>query len=134
MDSAVETVRSALEAGDSAPIVATFSPEIQLHSPAIIGPEYRGRDLVASIVVAAMKVLKEVRVTDVFHGEDAATAGVVFDARIRELPSQGFILLRMRGGHISELTLLLRPLAALSAFVSAMAELGAQPALDARKQ
>ncbi len=131
VDSALDSLRSGLEAGDPAPILATFSQDVQLHSPAIIGPEYRGRDLVASIVAAAMKVLEEVRVTDVLHGEDAATAGVVFDARVRELPSQGFILLRMRGEHISELTVLLRPLASLGAFVSAMAELGAQPALDA---
>ncbi|HEX2274784.1 MAG TPA: nuclear transport factor 2 family protein [Acidimicrobiales bacterium] len=134
MDSVLETVRSALEAGDPAPIMAIFSQDVQLHSPAIIGPEYRGRDLVASIVIAAMKVLKEVRVTDVFRAEDAATAGVVFDARVRELPSQGFMLLRTRGEHIRELTVLLRPLAALGAFVSAMAELGAQPALDARNE
>ncbi len=48
-----------------------------------------------------------------------------------ERPSQGVILLRMSGEHISELTLPLRPLAALRAFASAMAELGAQPAVDA---
>jgi len=52
-------------------------------------------------------------------------------AAVGELPSQGFILLRITGGYISELTLLLRPLPALRAFVSGMAELGAQPALDA---
>ncbi len=131
MDSALDAVRSALEAGDPAPIVAAFCRDIELHSPAIIGPEYRGADLVASIVTAAMQVLDGVRVTAVLHAEDAATAGVVFDALVRKLPSQGFILLRMRGECISELTLLLRPLAALRAFVSGMADLGAQPALDA---
>ncbi len=131
MDSALATLRSALEAGDPAPIVAAFCQDIQLHSPAIIGPEYRGADLVASIVTAAMQVLEEVRVTDVLHAEDAVSGGLVFDARVRDLPSQGFMLLRARDAHISELTLLLRPLAALRAFVSAMADLGAQPALDA---
>ncbi len=131
MHSALETLRSALEAGDPSPIVATFSQDIQLHSPAIIGPDYRGPDLVASIVSAAMQALDEIRVTDVLHAEDADTAGVVFEARVRELPSQGFLLLRTRGEYLRELTLLLRPLPALGAFVSAMAELGAQPALDA---
>ncbi len=133
MHPALETLGSALEAGDPAPIVGTFSEDIQLHSPAIIGPEYRGRELVASIVSAAMQVLDEVRVTDVLHAEDADTAGVVFEARAREVPAQGFLLLRTRGEYVSELTLLLRPLSALGAFVSAMAELGAQPALDAGK-
>ena len=46
-------------------------------------------------------------------------------ARARDLPAQGFMLLRAEGECIMELTLLLRPLAALSAFVSAMAALGA---------
>lgn len=130
MDSVLEILRSGLEAGDPAPIVATFSHDIQLHGPAITGPEYRGRDLVASIVTAAMQVLAEVRVTDVLHAEGVATAGIVFDAHVRELPAQGFVLLHTGGECVTELTLLVRPLAALSAFVSAMAKLGVQPALD----
>ena len=131
MDSALEAFRAGLEAGDPAPIVAIFSQDVQLHSPAIIGPEYRGSDVVAPIVAAAMELLKDIRVTDILQAQDPATAGVIFDAHVRELLSQGVILLRSRGEHISELTLLLRPLAALKAFVSAMAELGAEPALDA---
>ncbi len=51
--------------------------------------------------------------------------------RCSELPSQGFLLLRTRDESLTELTLLLRPLPTLGAFVSAMAELGAPPALDA---
>ena len=132
MSSALETLRSGLEAGDPTSVLAAFADDIQLHSPALIGPEYRGRDLVGSIVTAAMQVLEDVHVTDLLHAADPATGGIVFDARVAELPSQGFLLLRTRTGYITELTLLVRPLAALRAFVSAMAELGAQPALDAR--
>ena len=131
MHSALETLRSALEARDPEPVVAAFARDIQLHSPAIIGPEYRGADVVASIVTAAMHVLEGVRVTDIVHADDAATAGIMFDARVRELPCQGFVLLRTSGEYIQQLALLLRPLPALRAFVSAIAELGAQPALDA---
>ena len=78
-----------------------------------------------------MQVLEEVRVTDLLHDEDGLTVGFVFEARVGRLPSQAFMLLRTNGDRISELTLLLRPLAALDAFVRAMADLGAQPALDA---
>ena len=131
MDSTLAIFRAALEAGDPAPIVATFSDDVELHSPAIIGTAYRGPDLVSSIVTAAMEVLEDVRVADILHAEDAATAGVVFEARVRDLLAQGFMLLRTEDDCITELTLLLRPLAALRAFVSAMAALGAQPALDA---
>ena len=131
MEPALDALRSAFEVGDPAPIVATFSDDVQLHSPALIGPEYRGRDLVASIVTSAMQVLEDARVTDVVQTADGATGGVVFDARVGELPAQGFILLRTNGGRVSEITLILRPLPALRAFVDRMGELGAKPALDA---
>jgi hypothetical protein len=128
---ALETLRSAVEAADPTPIVATFADDIQLHSPALIGPEYRGRDLVASIVTPAVQILEDVRVTDVLEAGDGGTGGVVFDAHVAGEPAQGFVLLRTKGERVSEITLLLRPLAALRSFVARMGELGAQPALDA---
>jgi hypothetical protein len=129
--SALDVVQSALEVGDPAPILAILAEESELHSPALIGPRYRGRDLVGSIITAAMQVLEDVRVSDRLHASQGATAGVVFDARVGELPAQGLILLRATATQISEITLFLRPLPALRAFVSHMGELGAQPALDA---
>lgn len=131
MDSVLETFPSALGAGDPAPVLASLAEDVELHSPALIGPEYRGRDLVGSIVTAAMQVLEEVRVTDLLRAPEASTAGLVFEARVGEEPAQGFLLLRTKGDHLAEITLLLRPLPALRAFVSAMADLGAKPALDA---
>ena len=130
---ALETLRAAFEAGDPAPILATFADDVQLHSPALMSPEYRGRDVVASIVTPAMQVLEDVRVTDVLQTGDGGTGGVVFDARVGELPAQGVVLLRAKGERVSEITLLLRPLPTLRAFVTRMGELGAKPALDAGK-
>ena len=130
MASALDVVQSAFEVGDPAPILAILAEDIELHSPALIGPRYQGRDVVAPIVTAAMRVLEDVRVTDRLRASDGATAGVVFDARVGELPSQGLILLRTTATQVSDITLFLRPLAALRAFVSRMGELGAQPALD----
>ncbi len=124
---ALEALRSAFEAGDPAPILATFTNDVQLHSPALIGPEYRGREVVASIGTPAMQVIEDVRGTDIVQAEDGATGGVVFDARVGELPAQGFVLLRTKSQQVSEITLLLRPLPALRAFVTRMGELGAQP-------
>jgi hypothetical protein len=129
--SALETVRAAVEAADAGPLVTIFADDVQLHSPALIGPEYRGRDLVASIVTPAMQVLEGVRVTDVLHTRDGVTGAVVFDARVGADPAQGVVLLRTRGEQVSEITLVLRPLPALRAFVTRMGELGAKPALDA---
>lgn len=130
---ALDTLRSAFEAGTPGPILATFTDDVQLNSPALIGPEYRGRQVVGSIVTPAMQVLEDVRVSDMVETGDGATGGVVFDARVGDLPAQGVVLLRARGDKVSEITLLLRPLPALRAFVTRMGELGARPALDAGK-
>jgi hypothetical protein len=131
IDAGLETVRSGLEAADPGPVLAIFTDDVQLHSPALIGPEYRGRDLVASIVTPAMQVLGRARVTDVLRSDDGATGTVVFDAVIGTEVAQGVVLMRAEGERVSEITLLVRPMAALKAFVTRMAELGAKPALDA---
>lgn len=128
---ALGTLRAALEAGSPDPILATFADDVQLHSPALIGPEYKGRDVVASIVRPAMQVLGKVRVTDVLQDGDGADGAVVFDARVGDLPAQGVVLVRARSEQVSEITLLIRPLPALRTFVTRMGELGARPAVDA---
>lgn len=125
---------SAFEAGTPGPFVATFADDVQLHSPALMSPDYRGRDLVTSIVTPAMQVLEGVRVSDVLEAADGTGGTVVFEARVGAEPVQGVVLLRTRGDRVSEVTLMLRPLAALRAFVARMAELGAKPAVDAAKR
>lgn len=128
---ALETVRGAMEAADPGAVISTFANDVQLHSPALIGPEYRGRALVASIVTPAMQILGKARVTDVLRSDDGATGTVVFDTVIGTEAAQGVVVLRAEGEQVSEITLLIRPMAALKAFVTRMAELGARPALDA---
>ena len=131
---ALETLRSAFEAGDPAPILATFADDVQLHSPALMSPpDYRGRDVVGPIVTLAMRVIENVQVTDLLDSSDALTGGAIFEARIGGQPAQGVVMLRAKGNRVAEITLLIRPLPALRAFVTRMGELGAQPALDAPK-
>jgi hypothetical protein len=93
----LETLRTAFEAGDPGPILATFADDVQLHSPALMSSDYRGRHVVASIVRPAVQVLEDVRVTDVVGAGDGVTGGLVFDARVGDLPAQGFVLLRTSG-------------------------------------
>ena len=129
---ALETLRSAFEAADPAPILATFADDVQLHSPALMSPpDYRGRKEVGSIVTLAIRVIENVRVTDLLESADSQTGVAVFEARIGELPAQGVVMLRTQNNRVAEITLLIRPLPALRAFVTRMGELGAQPALDA---
>ena len=131
---ALEAVRSAFQAADPAPFLATLAEDVQLHSPALMSPpDYRGRNVVGPIVTLAMRVIESVRVTDFLESEDAQTGGAVFEARIGGLPAQGVVMLRAQDSGVSEITLLIRPLPALRAFVTRMGELGAQPALDAPK-
>jgi hypothetical protein len=127
----LQTVWAGLGEGDPEPVLATFAHDVQLHSPALMDAEYRGRALVASIVTPAMQVLGKARVTHVLRAGDGTTGSVVFETRIGNEPTQGVVMVRMRGEQIGEITLLLRPLPALRAFVTRMAELGAKPALDA---
>ncbi len=134
VEGALEKVRGAMEAADPGAVVATFTDDVQLHSPALVSPEYRGRDLVASIVTPAMQVLGAARVTDILRSDDGATGTVVFDTMIGTEAAQGVVLLRAEGEQVREITLLIRPMPALRAFVTRMAELGAKPALDARQR
>ena len=133
-DHALEAARTGMTTADPAPIIATFADDVQLHSPALTSSDYRGRQLVGSIVAAALQALENVRVTEVMRSAEGTTGGLVFDARVRGLSAQGFVLLRTQGDRVREITLLLRPLPALRAFVERMGELGAQPALDAGEE
>jgi hypothetical protein len=131
---ALEAVRSAFQVADPAPFLATLAEDVQLHSPALMSPpDYRGRNVVGPIVTLAMRVIENVRVTDFLESEDAKTGGAVFEARIGGVPAQRVVMLRAKDSGVSEITLLIRPLPALRAFVTRMGELGAQPALDAPK-
>lgn len=85
-DHALEAARTAMTTADPAPIVATFTDDFQLHSPALISPDYRGRPLVGSIVAAALQALEDVSVT---RWADGTTGGLVFDARVRGCPPRG---------------------------------------------
>lgn len=127
----LQTVWAGLGRGDPAPLLNSLADDVQLHSPALIGPEYRGRQLVASIVTPAVQVLGPSHVTDVLRAGDGTTGSVVFDTLIGDEPAQGVVMVRTRGEQINDITLLIRPLPALRAFVARLAAMGATPAIDA---
>lgn len=128
--SVVESFRKAAESGDSAALLSSLSPDVVLHSPAVIGSDYQGGEVVGKILGAAMQVLKDIRFTDVLHGEDGGSHGLVLEARIGDQRAQGFIYLQDRESLTEHVTFMVRPLRANQAFVEAMGALGAQPALD----
>lgn len=128
--SVVESFRKAAESGDYSAVVPSLAPDVALHSPAVIGTDYQGSEMVGRILGPAMQVLQDARFTDVLHGEDGRSHGLVLEARIRDQRAQGFIYLQERDGLVAHLTFMVRPLRAVQAFVEEMGARGAPPALD----
>jgi hypothetical protein len=126
----IDTFRTALETGDRSAATAGFAEQVVLHSPAVISTEYAGRELVAQITGMAMQALQDIHFTDELHSVLDDTHALVFDATVGDERTQGVFHLATSGGRIVSLTLLLRPLRAVQAFVDTMGSLGAQPALD----
>jgi hypothetical protein len=126
----IDSFRTALETGDRGAATAGFAADVVLHSPAVISTDYRGRELVAQITGMAMQTLEGIRLTDELHGRDGGSHALVFEAAVGDEPAQGVFHLATGGGQIVSLTLLLRPLRAVQAFVDTMRSKGAQPALD----
>jgi hypothetical protein len=126
----IDTFRTALETGDRDAATAGFAAEVVLHSPAVISTDYTGRELVTQITGMAMQTLDGIRITDELHSPHGDTHALLFEAAVGDEPAQGVFHLATADGRIVSLTLLLRPLRAVQAFVETMRSHGAQPALD----
>jgi hypothetical protein len=114
----------AVEAHDPDAIRACFAPDATLHSPATNRP-FDGRPIVAELVIAARSVLADLHYTDQLGHDD--TIALLFRATIEGRHAEGLDLLRLdQAGLVSSLTVMLRPLQAVSAFVEAMGPLAAK--------
>jgi SnoaL-like domain len=126
----IDSFRSAMEARDTAAVVATFAEDVVLHSPAVISSEYAGRERVSRIMGLAGQTLEDIRFTDELHAADHRTHALVLEARVGDQPAQGILYLGTDGDLIASVTLMLRPVRSQQAFVDAMLARGAEPALD----
>ena len=115
-----DAFRSAVEARDPGAIAACLADDVRFRSPVVFRP-YEGRDVVALILTeGAMKVLGDFRYTDRFEGQDSAA--LIFSARVGDREVEGLDLLRFDAdGKVRELTVMARPLSALTALAEAMA-------------
>lgn len=129
----VDTAASELQTGNVAPlhpfqraflgrdvdaIAEMLAPDVVLNSP-IISTRFRGRDEVAGLFGAVLDALEGFRYTDAIEAE--STLVVAFKARAGRQELQGVDLFRFdEDGKISEITVLIRPLAALTALASAL--------------
>ena len=113
--------RAAVEAGDLDRVTALLADDVTFSSPAVFKP-YAGRDATAFILSAVFRVFEDFRYEREIGAPDAADHALVFRARVGDKEIHGVDLLRTNAdGQITDLTVMIRPLSALSAVVQAMA-------------
>jgi hypothetical protein len=116
----MHTFRAAVESGEFDTIDRIFADDVVLHSPIAHSP-YRGRQLVAAIIGAVAQVLEGFRFEKEF-GDDEVSA-LLFRASVGDLEIQGCDFLHTRAdGLIDEITVMLRPLKAVTLFAERMGE------------
>jgi hypothetical protein len=109
MSRLIDAVRSS----DGDTLRAMLAEDVVFHSPV---QTYRGRDQVVHLLVIVGSVLDS---ADVTREVDGIT---FFSAYVEEHPMDGVLVQRQdEYGHIAEITLMLRPMAALQAAVARMA-------------
>ncbi len=112
----LEQLRQALEMTDAAALVAGLAEDVALRV-AVHDEPYEGVAAAAHILGVVLDgVLRDVEVLESIEGGD--TAVLMFRARVAEHPGRADGLLVVRSGasgRISDLTVYLRPLAALQA-------------------
>jgi ketosteroid isomerase-like protein len=120
--------RAAVEAGDLDRVTALLAEDVTFCSPAVFKP-YSGRETVAFILATVFRVFEDFRYEREIGAPDADDHALVFRARVGDKEVHGVDLLRMNAdGQIADLTVMIRPLSALTAVSQAM---GAQLAKEA---
>ena len=111
--------RTAVESGRFDTIGELFAEDAVLHSPIAHHP-YHGKDSIAMIVSAVANTLNDFRFTTEMRGEHGDHA-LMFDATVDGLQIQGCDFVHTRAdGLIATITVMLRPLKAVSVFADKM--------------
>jgi limonene-1,2-epoxide hydrolase len=118
--------RAAVEAQDLDAMVAELSPDVRFWSPVTFKP-FEGRDAVAVVLGAVLRVFEDFRYVQELEGDDALA--LVFEATVGGRELTGVDLLRFDAdGLIETFTVMVRPLSATMALRDAMGrELGVAP-------
>jgi hypothetical protein len=112
--------RAVVEAKDVDGIVALLADDVVFRSPIVFKP-YRGRDAVATILSAVVRVLEEFRYVREIGAARAADRAFVFHARVGERELEGCDFIHMNAdGLIDDFAVMVRPLTAAVALAEAM--------------
>ena len=128
--SAPQRFAAAVEAQDLDAALATLSPDVVFHSPAVFH-EYRGLDTVGALLRIVADTFEDFRYTDTLSGDgDAPVHALIFRARVGERELEGMDLVRVGpDGLIADFTVMVRPLSGLAALAEEMGRrLGTPPA------
>ena len=122
-----DAFRAAAESKDFSAIEELFTEDVGFRSPVVYKP-YEGREAVAMLLGAVVRVFEDFRYTDQVETGDVAT--LCFSARVGDREVEGIDLLRFDAdGRVREMAVYVRPMSGVNALAEAMAkkleELGA---------
>jgi hypothetical protein len=119
--SAPQRFRAAVEAMDMDAALATLSPDVVFHSPAVFH-EYRGIEAVGGLLRIVAQTFEDFRYTDQLSGDDDAPVhALIFRARVGDRELEGMDLVRVGAdGLIEDFTVMIRPLSGLVALAQAL--------------
>jgi hypothetical protein len=104
--------KTGMEAGDLSRVAAALAEDVVFHSPVTHTPT-SGRDAVLVILQAVLDTFQDFRYTEGVESERRSV--LFFSARVGNLELEGIDALRLDAdGRVSELTVMIRPLSALT--------------------
>lgn len=111
-----QRLRAAMEARDHAAVVSLLAPGIVLHSPIVGMSHFSGRDAVSDLYEAIIEGFADYRYVAEMEGDGRQL--LMFEGTLRGKRLQGIDALTVDAeGRIDEMTVMIRPLAGLIAFL-----------------
>jgi hypothetical protein len=116
-----DAFREAAEAKDFSRIDDLFAEDAVFRSPVVYRP-YEGRDAIALLLGAVVRVFEDFRYLD--QVEDGDVAVLRFSARVGDRELEGVDILRFGSGdRIEELTVMVRPMSGMHALAERMSQM-----------
>jgi hypothetical protein len=113
-----DAFRRAVESKDFSAIDELFADDVTFKSPVVYKP-YRGREAVAMLLGAVVRVFEEFRYTEQMETGDSAA--LAFSARVGDREVEGIDLLRFDGeGRVREMAVYVRPMSGVNALAEEM--------------
>ena len=110
--------RAAAESKDFSAIDELFAEDVAFRSPVVFKP-YEGREAVAMLLAAVVRVFEDFRYTDQVETGDAAA--LAFSARVGDRELDGIDFLHFDSdGRVNEMAVYVRPMSGVTALAEAM--------------